>query len=50
MVPDVEMTADPTTLDKKQLRETLEKNPTDWEARKQLAHLLSACEIGPALA
>ncbi len=34
------MNADPTFTDEKTLREALEKNPADWETRKQLAHLL----------
>jgi tetratricopeptide (TPR) repeat protein len=34
------MSEDPSPRDEKMLRETLEKNPADWETRKQLAHLL----------
>lgn len=34
------MSASPTPSDEKKLRETLKENPTDWETRKQLAHLL----------
>lgn len=34
------MSSGPKQLDEKKLRETLESNPADWEARKQLAHLL----------
>lgn len=34
------MSASPTPSDEKNLRETLKENPTDWETRKQLAHLL----------
>ncbi len=30
----------PTIADEKKLKETLKENPADWEARKQLAHLL----------
>lgn len=34
------MSSGPTTSDEKKLRETLTDNPSDWETRKQLAHLL----------
>jgi tetratricopeptide (TPR) repeat protein len=34
------MSKGPKQLEEKKLRETLESNPTDWETRKQLAHLL----------
>lgn len=34
------MSAKTTPADEKKLRETLEKNPADWETRKQLAHQL----------
>lgn len=34
------MSAGPQSSDEKKLRETLKENPTDWETRKQLAHLL----------
>ncbi len=34
------MSSGPPTSDEKQLRATLQNDPVDWEARKQLAHLL----------
>jgi tetratricopeptide (TPR) repeat protein len=34
------MSSNPKKLDEKKLRETLANNPADWDARKQLAHLL----------
>ncbi len=34
------MSTGPKPTDEKRLRETLKENPTDWETRKQLAHLL----------
>jgi tetratricopeptide (TPR) repeat protein len=34
------MSSGPQQTDEKKLRETLKENPTDWETRKQLAHLL----------
>lgn len=34
------MSSGPKPSDEKKLRETLQENPTDWETRKQLAHLL----------
>jgi tetratricopeptide (TPR) repeat protein len=34
------MSSGPETNDENELRETLKENPTDWETRKQLAHLL----------
>lgn len=34
------MSSGPIKTDEKKLRETLKENPTDWETRKQLAHLL----------
>lgn len=34
------MSSGPTPSDEKKLRETLADNPSDWETRKQLAHLL----------
>lgn len=34
------MSTDPTPTNEKQLIEALEKDPTDWETRKKLAHLL----------
>ncbi len=34
------MSSVPTKPDEKTLRETLKKNPADWDTRKQLAHLL----------
>lgn len=34
------MNTDPTSPNEKGLRETLEKDPADWDARKKLAHLL----------
>jgi tetratricopeptide (TPR) repeat protein len=34
------MSSGPSSTEENKLRETLDQNPEDWEARKQLAHLL----------